>query len=275
MIKSGSFLFYGDAGSGKTAMGVSAFWDYKKLKQVRDGRLITFGREGNDALDVPEELVKRFRSPTADPMKFLTDFNTYMAALIVQLEKGQGPEVIVLDGWTEGNQALLYEYEQRGGDGDKWAKYEEAKDSFFAYQRALDPQEFNIFVIATARVDEKKKGILSRRTGEVTGADPDYMQGYKYIPAMVGWAKKNMAHYYDIVSYVEGEPGHVKDSKGNTRAATLHQYNMIQTGDFLVKNRWEHKWLTTGQPDRLTNPLFDDMIGKLETANEKYAELAA
>jgi hypothetical protein len=271
-IDYGSILAYGDAGAGKTAFAASAFYDWKKGKTIRDGRLLVFGREGNSALGIPEENVKRFRSPKKDPLKFLTEFNLYMEALVVQLEKGTGPEVIALDGWSEWNQTLLFEYDAKGSD-DYWAKFDEAKNRFFAIQRMLDPEEFHIWVLATARVDEKKKGAFSKRTNQIEGADPDYMQGYKYIPAMVGWAKKNMAHYSDIVTYVEAEPGDVRTPSGILRKATHHNYYMIQSGDYLVKNRWEHKWLATDQPDYLTNPLFDDMLDRLNAAESGYAEL--
>jgi hypothetical protein len=271
-IDSGSVLLYGDAGAGKTAFAASAFWDWRREKLMRDGRLLVFGREGNSALGIPEANVKRFRSPAKDPLKFLTDFNVYMEALIVQLEKGTGPKVIALDGWSEWNQTLLFEYDEKGSD-DYWAKFDTAKDRFFSVQRMLDPEEFDIWVLATARVDEKRKGVFSKKTGQVTGADPDYMQGYKYIPAMVGWAKKNMAHYYDIVTYVEATPGTVKSASGKLTAATHHDYHFVQTGDYLVKNRWEHKWIATDQPASLTNPMFDDMLGRLQDAETKYSDL--
>ena len=73
-----STLLYGLAGSGKTALAVSAFWDWRNRKPICKGKYITFGAEDNPALHIPEEARHtdkgtslRLTSPMLDDAVFL------------------------------------------------------------------------------------------------------------------------------------------------------------------------------------------------------------
>jgi hypothetical protein len=259
-----SVLVYGDAGVGKTYLGVSSFWDPRKLEKIREGRWLLIGREDNDALGVPEEMIRRFVSPKEQPMKFANDFATYVEALVAQSRKGNGLDAIFVDGWSEWNHLLLWEFDKSGQSQSQWDAFDQAKDRFFSAIQMLHPRELGAHIIATARVDEKRKGVFNKRTGELTGADPDYIN-FKYVPAMVGWAKKNMAHYYDLVVYAEAEPGDIKVG-GKIRKGIHHNYYVLPSGDFLVKNRWEHRALAAGLPDHLTNATFDSLLEYIDKA---------
>lgn len=264
-------LLYGDAGSGKSALGVSAFWDFKAGKKLREGRWLLIGQEDNDALGVPEEYIRRFISPKDDLLKFAKDFTLYLEASVATANKKGAPEAFIIDSLSEWNHLFLYEHAKKLG-GDKWDKYQEAKDRFIGAVQMLNPRVLNAHVIATARVDQKKNGVKSRSTGETAGADPEYWSDFKYVPAMEGWPRKNLSHYFDIVSYVEADVADVRTLSGALRRGSVHRYYMVPSGDFLVKNRWEHQWLRADKPDCLTNPLFDDMMRELDDAIKQNNE---
>jgi hypothetical protein len=77
-----SGLLYGGPGSGKTALAVSAFYDWRTGTPVTENaKLVTFGREDNPALAVPESYRQtekgtslRFSSPALDSMDWLDRF---------------------------------------------------------------------------------------------------------------------------------------------------------------------------------------------------------
>ena len=255
-------LFYGDAGSGKSAIGVSAFWDFKTGKKLREGRWLLIGQEDNDALGVPEELIRRFVSPKEDMLKFARDFSLYLEAAVAAARKPNAPEVYVIDSLSEWNHLFLFEHVKSAPSADKWDKYMEAKDRFMAAVQTLDPRVLHAHIIATARVDVRKKGIMAKRktdsgsVSEVAGDDPGYWSDFKYVPAMEGWPRKNMSHYFDIVSYVEADVADLKMPDGKIRRGTAHNYYFVPAGDSLVKNRWEHQWLAAPPGDR-KNPILD------------------
>lgn len=270
-----SHLYYGGPGSGKTYMLVSSFWNVDTHKQLRNGRLLLFGRETNEALleEIPDKLIKRFVSPVEEPLQFVDDFELYMRAVVAEARKGTGPEVLAIDGYSEWNAVFMLEHQARYGVGDKWAGWRAAKDKFIASVQMLNPTTLKAHVLGTARVTERKKGVVNKQGDVVVEADPDWMD-FKYYPAMEGWAKENLPHYFGLVSYVDADPGPVTDLEGKVRQGTHHKYYMVpsETG-FWVKNWWEREWFIANMPPLLTNPKFDDILGALESAKTKTAAL--
>lgn len=251
-----SALFYGWAGVGKTAMGVSAFWDFKQKKQIRDGRWLLIGHEDNDALGVPENLIVRFGSPASNPREFIDKFSTYLQAAAMKAGKSSAPEVFFIDSLSEWNILFIV---NKALFSDQRKMYGEAKERFLQAIQLLHPKVLNAHVIASARVVSRREGQAS---GGLTGggADPDWVN-YDYFPAMEGWPRQNISHYFDIVSFVDVASGQVKVGDKTVTVRGHHRYRFIPDGDALVKNRWEHLWLAAGQPPHLTNIVFDDILG--------------
>ena len=257
-----SMLLYGGPGVGKTALAVSAFWDWKRKKQIRDGRLLLFGCESNPALEVPEKLIKRFVSPESNPVKFSEDFMLYMRAAVREAAKNKGPEVFVFDGFSEWD--VLWSLDTELRNKGALGFYGRKKDEFIAFVQLRNPEVLGAHVIGTARVTERKKGIRGRDGSYLVEPDPEYLE-FKYIPAMQGWAKENLPHYFSYVFYMETDIGPVKLPSGKIiPKAPVHKVYTLPTGDFWVKNIKEHLWVPAGLADNLTNPSFDDILSILE-----------
>src|SRR5574341_2236006 len=95
-------LFYGPPAGGKTAIGASAFWNWETGQQIAEGRLLAIGGEYNEALGIPANLIRRFKSPSLGDNKWLTELTAYTTALIKDAYAGKlGLDVIVFDGCTE------------------------------------------------------------------------------------------------------------------------------------------------------------------------------
>lgn len=263
-----AWLLYGMYGSGKSPTAVSAFWDWKRKKQIRDGRWLLFGREENLALGVPEELKRRFTSPAGNPLKFVEEFEVYMKAAIAQARKG-GPEVYVFDGFTEWNALFLWEHQQAKGDADYWDKWRAAKDRFFQFMQFIHPAELKAHVIGTARVDEKRRGTKSKRGADIPG-DPDYIE-FKHIPAIAGWARLNLGNYFGVVGYMESVPGRIVLPDGRSVRGAEHRLYLVPSEDTnaMTKNWWEFEWMMAGKPEYLSNPTFDEIVEEIEDAQRK------
>ena len=99
-----SGLLYGGPGSGKTALAVSSFFDWRRGVPITDNaKLITFGREDNPALSVPEKFRQtekgtslRFSSPKLDSMDWLSKFEAVTEMLLLEAEKGNCLDVLVV-----------------------------------------------------------------------------------------------------------------------------------------------------------------------------------
>ena len=185
-----SVLSYGAYGTGKTTFGVSAFWDIMANKPVegRSGRWLLIGRESNDALGVPEEMIKRFPAPEKDPIKFIKDFSAYLKILAMAGAKGQGPTDIVVDGWTELNSVFIWAYDESVDAKNQFESWREWKREFLGAIQKLHPDVLKANIFGTARIGQLRKGTTTK-TGEKIGEDPDYMADFKYYPAMEGWAR--------------------------------------------------------------------------------------
>ena len=267
-----SMLYYGGPGAGKTELAVSSFWDFKTRKQIRRGRLLSFGRETNPAVldQLPPETVIRFTSPStpARAMEFVTEFRKYMDVLLKAVGTEQAIESIVFDGFSEWNAIYQAAFDRRYPDGDKWAKWEAMKREFINTMQLLDPESIGAYVLGTARVDRFKKPIQDKKGQTLVQGDADMFSDFKYIPQMSGWTRDNLGHYFNFVLYMEEEviTGRLEGDKAERRVPQ-HLTYMLPVGDFWIKNSYEREWLRAKHPDHLTNISFDGILDLLTAAN--------
>ena len=252
-----STLLYGGPGVGKTSLGVSSFWDYQKREPVagRNGRLLLIGREENDALGVPEDLIVRFPLPQNDPIKFAQDFEIYLKALNSPKGKEAGITDIVVDGFTELCYDFTYAYRESNDPRDSFETYREWQRMFISIMQLLHPKALQANIIGTARVAEMRKGSTSSRGSTVKG-DPEWMEEFKYYPAMEGWARHNMGHYFNMVVYLEQDI-RTRVVNGKPIRMPTHVSNWLGGGDYWTKNIFGHLWLD--QPPTLDNAMWPDV----------------
>lgn len=278
-----SGLLYGSAGAGKTATAVSAFWDWKRKEKVCNGRLITFGRENNPALDVPLELrvvgsgkeaiPLRFAAPTLDSLEWLDAFENVVDGLLLEAEKGNCLDVLVVDGMSELD--LLFEavYQRINSGGDKWDKWDELLNRMFATMTRLDHEALNCVVLVTARVMERKKSKQARGGGTIAG-DPSFVD-FDYYPSLRGSFRLHFPHYFNLVLYMETRMMMVTEGERKGQRLPAHVLNMVRTGEFYVKNHWENDWLRAGEDLEIINPGFPDIHKRLVDAMKGGNEVAS
>ena len=269
-----STLLYGGPGAGKTATLVSAFWDWKQKVQVADGRLITFGRENNPALALPDELRMagphslRFSAPSLDNLDWLSRFEDVVDGLLLNAQKGNCLDVLVVDGMTEFD--LLFEAAwNQVKNGDKWDKFDDLLNRCFAAMFRLDHEALNCLVMVTARVMEKKK---SKQAGNKSIAgDPSFID-FDYYPSMRGSFKLHFPHYFNLVLYMETRMMRVTEGERTGQHLPAHVLSMARTGEFYVKNQWESDWLRSGYPLELVNPMWpgvhDMLVASMTKEND-------
>ena len=271
-----SILAYGYAGSGKTALAVSSFRDWKARKPIRRGKWITLGREDNPALRVPEDARIRLTSPSLDNDDFVSEFAQWMRTIHSANNKAIAAgepvpvEAVVVDGFSEFDILFeetfkrVHEEEHRRS---KFRLWNELMTNFFSAIQILDPNELHCHVIVTARVTEKRRGIKDRDTQQVVGGDPDYMD-FDYYPNVKGGFKDHFPNYFQIVTYLDTDVG-ITEIGGKKVRAPKHQAHLVRTGDYLVKNNWEYDWLKAGHPDMLVNASFDDILAIIESLDSE------
>ena len=235
-----STLLYGGPGSGKTALAVSSFWDWRKQEQIANGKLITLGGEDNPALMVPQkcrETAKgtslRLVSPLLDGQQFLEQLNLILRRLVADAEEGHPLDVLVIDSLSEFD--LLYEHTFAGGD-DNFAKWDGLLANLFALMMCASHTALKCQVIMTARVMEKKKAKMFK-TSSVAG-DPDYVD-FDYYPSLRGSFRLHLPHYFNMVLYQE--TALARNAAG--KVVPVHKTNLVRSGGYYVKNVWEHQWL--------------------------------
>jgi hypothetical protein len=266
-----SHLGYGIFGSGKSAFATGSFWDFQKEQYVegQTGRWLLLGREANQALGVPESDIKRFpMTVDKNPLAFIEAFSKYIKLLAAKAAaarggKGEaGPMNIVVDGFTEMNHAFTWAYEEEEEPSDKWETYREFKKVFIETIHLLNPNVLDANIFATARVGEFKKAKKDKESK--VKADPEYTDNFSYFPAVEGWAKLNMGHYFDFVTYHEQE--FKKVTKGlKTTKSGLFVTNWAPEGDFVVKNNYGHKWGAAGLDTRMENATWPQIKAALES----------
>lgn len=260
-----SVLLYGYSGAGKTATAVSAGWDWTNLCSVRNLLWVTFGREDNPALRVPEEMRVRLTSPTLDSTKFITDFEALMKKVwkenhdAVKAGKPRPTEVLVIDGLSEFD--LLFElvFKNKQGTDDKFAMWNALLDKFFSIMQMADPNELLCHVIVTARVTEKKEE-KKGRGGVITEGDPDFITT-DYMPSVRGSFREHFPHYFNLVLYIERDVVPAKVG-GVQTLVNVHRVRMVPERKFLVKNHWEHVWPVNKAV--FDNPTFDDILDTIK-----------
>ena len=242
-------LFYGPFNAGKTAMGVSGFWDYQARQPIAKGRLMTFGGEFNDALGVPPEMVKVFQSPDVKSRKWLDDLDAYTMKLVVDAQADKlDLDVVAFDGLSEF--ASLYEAVEEDGHGtETFELFDGLRSQLYAIFSRLDPRVLGCDVLMTARVQEKVAAKASRTPGKTIPGDPDYMT-CKHYPQMDGQMRRKMPHYFQGVWYMEKAMVQVK---GQSKRVSRHLLHTAYQSDYFIKNQYEHLGLL---PSPLHNPTW-------------------
>ena len=253
-----SQLVYGAPGAGKSHYCISAFWDFKQNKAIRDGVLLTFGREDSALYGLPSSMVRTFSVPALDNMTWFADFTEYCDRLAQEAQAGRHKDVIVIDGLSEFD--LLYEeaYTNVYDSKDKFAKFEALMSDTLGLMQRLDPRILGAHVLATARITDKRK---SRQSRNVTlPGDPDWVEA-EHFPAFRGKFRYELGHYFDFLFFVDSETA-LHAETGQRRP--VHILHTIRTGDYLIKNRLEEKWLDAGKPTEFTNATFDAVYKVIE-----------
>ena len=275
-------LVYGPAGAGKTDYTTSAMWDHKKQVMTRNGIWITFGREGNAAYAIPQirgEDIKagkggnlRLTVPELDAIAFADHFSSAckliytMNRAAIKAAKPVPFEAVVVDGLTEFD--MLFEQAYRAAypgevSINKYAVWNALLGRCIAAMQLLDPIELQAYVLVTARVSERRKGIVNKQTEAVSGADPDFITT-RNVPAMNGQFRDMFPHYFALVNYVETEVEARMEGGKQTKAPTHTLTMLAQDSDFLIKNQWERQWLARNKPRQLKNTSFDEVLAIIE-----------
>jgi hypothetical protein len=259
-----SSLLYGGPGAGKTATALSSFYNWKTGELFGHGKLITFGRENNPALNIPIECRQtpggsslHFSSPKLNDFSWVDKFEAACDGLLVAARQGNCLDALVVDGMSEFD--LLYEsvFQNNEAGGDKFAKWDALLNQMFAAMQRLDPVELNCDVFVTARVMEKKRGSVSR-SGSTVAGDPAFLD-FDYYPSLRGSFRLHFPHYFNLVLYMETQMKLVTAGELKGKRMPAHVLNMVRTGDFYVKNQWEYPWLRGGLPTQLFNPDWPDV----------------
>ena len=254
-----SVLLYGGPGAGKTYMACSSFFDYEKGESIANGKLITFGAEDNPALNLPEEhrvigaknTSLRLVSPMLNSRKFLDTFKAVLYKLYTDAQKGEGIDVLVIDGMSELD--LMFE---NTSTLEGYAKWGELLDEMFSIVTLFNHENLQCPVIVTARVAERRS-VRQRTKG--TG-EPDDVDFY---PSLRGQFQLHLPHYFGMVLYLETISKLVTEGPYKGMRLPQHAVNMVRTGDFYVKNQYEHLWLKAQLPLQILNPTWPQMWHKI------------
>lgn len=259
-----SILSFGPPGAGKSAFGISSFWDYHKLESVpnESGQWLLLGRESNNDLGVPEEFVRRFPFEGVSSLAWIANLTKHLRNLAAAARKGTGPSNIVLDGWTELGAGFEIAYKAIHEPRNKFETWEKWREKFFELIQLFDPELLQANVFSTARVREFKEGLYDPATGKVSGRDPEWLEGKRY-PAIDGWAKLNLGHYFNFIFYHEQAVA-TKSEKGKKSVVPIFLAHTIADGDFLVKNTQAHRWAKLGLPATLQDSTWSELKSKLE-----------
>ena len=265
------FLVYGPAGGGKTTFGVTSFFDpfTRTPREGRKGRLVLFGNEGNEALGLPPEMVKRFPYDYKNPLGFVEDFEDYLKILYGLALKGEGLTDLVLDSISELGSAYLdaYEVEHEALCAkEKWASWRAWRKKYPQIERYLTTDVLHANVVWTAHTREVKETAVSSSGKELKG-DSDWLQDMHInnIPSIEGKAKEDAPHGFDFVVYFKPDSARQQTDKG-VEQMPVHRSYWLPTKDFLVKNKFEHLWKKKHPTvlENVTFPQVEGMLAELE-----------
>lgn len=281
------YLLYGTPGSGKTAFGVSAMWDWVKKEKLRNGRIISVGGEKNASLHIPDEFTHtgsgdslNISSPMLDKDvtekdydQWLRTLDQFTRALIRDAKQGKAdrPEVIVFDGWTEFN--LLFENTEARQRMDTMQRYGSLLKETFGLLQRLDPRTLEVVVIGTARVGERRKAKVDRRGAEFTPGEPDFIN-VDYYPSYRGQFRHELPHYYSNVYYMQSEVVIPISGPYKGKQVPAHSLTVVRSDDaqqFLIKNQSEHEWLDAGYDTVLYNAMFAQVNDLFIQLRDDYA----
>ena len=268
-----STLLYGGPGTGKTALAVSSFWDWRKHKRIANGKLITFGGEDNPALMIPEECRQtdkgtslRLTSPMLDETAFLEQFDLITRRLVLDAREGNNLDVLVIDGLSEFD--LLFEETYGGaGEGSSFAKWGALLSQMFSMMMRLSHTSLGCHVIMTARVMEKKSGQQAKQS--TVAGDPDWVD-FDYYPSMRGSFRLHLPHYFNLVLYMEQKQVRVAEGPRAGESVPAHIVNLVRHGKFYVKNVWQHQLLASKEETQIINPMWPSLWELLTTTTREY-----
>jgi hypothetical protein len=270
-MKYRSICSYGGPGHGKTFFGVSAFWNPLTNEPVpgTNGKLILVGREDNQDLGLPDEMVRRFPLDPDHPMQFAKELQEYLKMVSLAARQGHQNKLTTLciDGISELCYAFIWaaKQEPEAASNQFWA-WNEWQQQFVAIMQMLNPNTLQADVFATARVAEYREG-----SSKVKG-DPDWMESFRYFPAAQGWARMNVGHYFNyIVFHNQGFDKQVvkgTDGKNTTIKIPYVKTHWLPTGDYLVKNVLQHKWLLSGMPAEMKNVQWPEVKAAMDAIDD-------
>ena len=249
-------LLYGEPGAGKTFLGCSSFYDYGRQKLIANGKLITFGAEDNPVLGIPEECRMignntslRLTVNPDKPQEFLNTLKLILMRIMKDAKEGNPLDVLVIDSISELNWMF-----QSTDTKEGYAKWLGLRDEFYSLVSSAHPSALGCSTIITARVRAPNED------------DPSY-RNYKYYPAIDGSFRQQLGAYFGMVLYQEAVAMQATEGPYKGKRIPVHLIHMLQGGDFLVKNQYEHNWMTKELPITVENPIWPVLWSLLTGSN--------
>lgn len=251
-------LLYGEPSAGKTFLACSSFYNYEKQEKIANGKLITFGAEDNPVLGIPEECrvigdnntSLRLTINPDQPQQFLHTLKLILIRIAKEAKEGNPLDVLVIDSISELNWMF-----QASDNKEGFAKWLGLRDEFYALVSIAHPINLGCSTIVTARVRAPNED------------DPSY-RNYKYYPAIDGSFRQQLGAYFGMVLYLELVAKQATSGPYQGRRIPVHLAHMLQGGDFLVKNQYEHNWMKQGLPITIENPRWPGLWNQLTTIKE-------
>lgn len=268
------FMLYGPAGAGKTTFAISSFWDFREQKIIpgTDGRLLLFGSEGNDALGIPEDKVRRFPYNPKKPLDFYEQFVKYLETIHAAALQGKGPTSIVVDSLSELSQGYIDAYEEENEAAcaaDKWTSWRAWRRQYRLIDRLLGAQTLHADIFYTAHVREVRETVVTSRGKEMKG-DAAWLQEMQIgnIPSIEGKAKEEAPHNFDFIVYMKPTSERRVTDAGFVETP-LYQSFWLPIKDYLTKNKFGHLWgNNSGMQESIMFADFKNIIEGIQKGNK-------
>lgn len=202
------------------------------------------GREANPSIPVPPECTMRLASPSKRPLAFSQELKAFLKGAIAKAYKGEGYEVIVLDGLSEFGTLFEAAKEEEASES-KWEVWRAWKKEFVQVIQLLNPEELGAWVICTARIRRPKE------------TDIEWLDDL-YMPDLDGWAKERVGYYFSGVFYTD--VGEVRNKEKGGEKETVFQLHVLPKKGYWIKNAWAREWREKGLSNPVLNPTFDMML---------------